>query len=290
VGAGDDPLRGIGVLSYSALHQLERCGYRFYLERVLGLPEEAPSPGRSAREGLDARARGTLVHRLLEAVDFAAAVAPEPDRVTALVRQLGVRASRTECRRISELTREMLCDDAPACARLRTRLAVARWTGREHPFAFSLQPRGPLLAGVFDLLAHEHDGCALVVDYKTDSLADDEDLSGRVEREYALQRHIYALALLRDGARAVEVVHWFWQRPQQPVSARYGAPEREALEHGLIARLEAARARGFAVSAQPHRGLCEGCPGRGGLCSWGEAETEREMPLDSGRKGEKKGR
>ena len=63
-----------------------------------------------------------------------------------------------------------------------------------------------------------------------------------------------------SGAPEVEVVHWFWQRPQEPVSVRCGAGEREALERELIARLGAARVRGFAVSSQPHRGLCR--PGR----------------------------
>ena len=146
-----------------------------------------------------------------------------------------------------------------------------------------------MLAGVLDLLACERDGCALVIDYKTDQVAEGEDLRERVQREYALQRHIYALALLRGGAPEVEVVHWFWRRPQVPISVRYGAGERETLERELITRLSAARARGFAVSSQPHRGLCEGCPGRGGLCSWGAAETGREMPAERDQKGLKKG-
>jgi ATP-dependent helicase/nuclease subunit A len=281
----EDPVHGVSVLSYSALHQLERCGYRFYLERVLGLCEEAPARGTAKRQGLEARARGTLVHRLLESVDFAAPAAPAPRRVAAIARQLGVAASRAECERVSALTRGMLCDAAPACARLRARASAAPQTRREHPFAFALQAGAPLLAGVLDLLAREQDGCALVIDYKTDQLAEGEDLCERVQREYALQRQIYALALLRGGAGEVEVVHWFWQRPQEPVGVRYGAGERAALERALIGRLRAARARGFAVSSRPHRGLCEGCPGRGGLCSWGEAETGREKPCSEGAEG-----
>src|SRR5205085_12178945 len=117
--------------------------------------------------------------------------------------------------------------------------------GREHPFACSLEPGAAMLAGVLDLLAREHDGCALVIDYKTDRLAEGEDLGERVKRDYALQRHIYALALLRGGAPEVEVVHWFWQRPQEPVSVRYGAGQREALERELTVPLRAARVRGF---------------------------------------------
>ena len=278
----EDPLQGVSVLSYSALHQLERCGYRFYLERILGLSEEAPARGTGRREGLTARARGMLVHRLLECVDLADPAAPAPRRVAAIARQLGVRASRDECERISTLIGGMLCEGAPACARLRARVAAAPQTRREHPFAFSLERGAPMLAGVLDLFVREQDGCALVIDYKTDRLAEREDVRERVQREYALQRHIYALALLRGGAPEVEVVHWFWQRPQVPISVRYGAGEREVLEGELSARLGAARVRGFAVSSQPHRGLCEGCPGRAGLCSWGEAETGREMPAERG--------
>jgi hypothetical protein len=55
------------------------------------------------------------------------------------------------------------------------------------------------------------------------------------------------------------------------------------LEEALRARVERARARGFAVSEAPHRGLCLTCPGRARLCSWNEADTLRERPvLESG--------
>jgi len=279
-----DPLEGMSALSYSALDQLERCGYRFYLERALGLGEEPPAHTDGGDGRLQARACGTLVHRLLEAIDFAAPAAPAPRRIAALARELGVRPSRGECERISALARAMLLDEAPACASLRSRLADAPQTRREHAIAFALEPGGPLLTGAIDLLAREHDGCALVVDYKTDRLADGEDLREHVERRYALQRQIYALALLRGGAPAVEVVHWFWHRPGGPVGARFGADDREQLECGLKEALQAARERRFAVSSMPHRGLCETCPGRRGLCSWSEAETLRPQPPSEGSK------
>jgi hypothetical protein len=61
------------ALSYSALALHRRCGYRYYLERVLGLPGDdaplvtaaAPAPPRGAAP-LDARVRGVLVHEALE--------------------------------------------------------------------------------------------------------------------------------------------------------------------------------------------------------------------------------
>src|SRR5581483_12372010 len=52
-------------LSYSALEEYARCGYRFYVERVLGLPalDVSAGPGGGANGGTE---RGILVHALLE--------------------------------------------------------------------------------------------------------------------------------------------------------------------------------------------------------------------------------
>ncbi len=63
----------------------------------------------------------------------------------------------------------------------------------------------------------------------------------------------------------MEVVHWFLERPHEPVAARYAASEREALERRLGELLERARERvqAFPVSPEPHRGLCLTCPGSG---------------------------
>ena len=87
--------------------------------------------------------------------------------------------------------------------------------------------------------------------------------------------------MLRDGAPAVEIVHWFLERPRDWVSARYAAADRSALEEELGARIARARASALRVSERPHRGLCETCPGRGGLCSWSDAHTLREQPAET---------
>ena len=76
----------------------------------------------------------------------------------------------------------------------------------------------------------------------------------------------------------MEVVHWFLARPAEWVGARYQAAERPALEASLAGRLQRARSGAFAVSERPHRGLCLTCPGRAGLCRWGDAETLRADP------------
>ena len=68
-------------LSYSALEDYARCGYRYHLQRVLGLPDEPPPPGVPAAPGLPGTVRGTIVHGLLEELDFAAPRAPSREDV-----------------------------------------------------------------------------------------------------------------------------------------------------------------------------------------------------------------
>jgi ATP-dependent helicase/nuclease subunit A len=265
----------ISALSYTSLSELERCGYRYYLERVIGLAEDRAA-ARRAGHGLDARARGTLVHRLMELLDFARPRPPSAEDVAAAGRELGMRVGEGERVEISQLI------ETAGRATLATRIAAARTVRREHPFAFSLGPQEPLITGVIDLMAGERDGGYLVLDYKSDRLAPGVRLGDLVERDYAVQRLLYALAVLREGALQVEVVHWFLERPEEWASARYTAADRAALEEQLAERLARARERPFAVSPRPHRGLCLTCPGRVGLCSWGEAETLREVPERSG--------
>ena len=45
-----------------------------------------------------------------------------------------------------------------------------------------------------------------------------------------VQRLLYALAALREGALTVEVAHWFLERPAEPAVARFTLAERPALE------------------------------------------------------------
>jgi ATP-dependent exoDNAse (exonuclease V) beta subunit len=266
------------TLSYTSLSELERCGYRYYLERVLGLPEQAAAdPATPRHRGLEARARGTLIHRLMElelarprATSQPLAVLPE--RVGEVARRMAMRVGREERAEIAALI--TAAGDAPPIARL----AGARSLRREYPFAFPAGPEGTLMTGVIDLLAQEANGGYLVLDYKSDRLEPDTDLEALVEERYSVQRELYALALLRTGADTVEVVHWFLERPAEWVLARFHAGDRAALQKSLQARIARASERGFAVSQRPHRELCSTCPGRGGLCSWGEAEALRKNP------------
>ncbi len=252
------------ALSYSSLSQYRRCGYRFYLERVLGLPatagsgtqagEGAPEPalGASGASGLAATERGVLVHLLLERLDFRRPLLPAdaPEDVNNLVAAF---------------------IESP----LRRRLAGAREVRREEGFCFLLEDA--LITGVLDVVATEAGGTTLVVDYKSDRLeaADPADV---VAREYAIQRLIYALAALRAGAASVEVVHLFLERPAEPVSANYWRRDMVALEGELLALAGGASSGEFPVSDKPCLALCAGCPGENGLCSWPPEMTRRQTP------------
>jgi ATP-dependent helicase/nuclease subunit A len=261
------------TLSYTSLSELERCGYRYYVERVLGLPEDrAAARHDAARGGLDARTRGTLIHRVMESVEFTRARGLSEEDIAGFARELGMRVTAGERAEIARLVA------AARTAQPAARVAAAATVRREHPFAFSLDGGGPLVTGVIDLLAGEADGGFLVLDYKSDRVGAAVDLEALVEREYAIQRLLYALAVLRAGAASVEIVHWFLERPERWASARYAAGERSELERELGARIERAADAGATVSARPHRGLCLTCPARAGLCSWSEEQTLREDP------------
>jgi hypothetical protein len=260
------------TLSYTSLSQLERCGYRYYLERVLGMPEQRiAATGAAASGGLDARARGVLVHRLMERLEFSGAAPPDAARVGAVARELGLEPAAREREDLARLLARAL--GGP----LSRRLAAATRLRREHPFAFSLGDGAPLVTGVIDLLCDEADGTALIVDYKSDRLAADANPEQIVARDYAVQRLLYALAVLREGAVVAEVVHWFLERPEEPAVARYTLAELASLEEALAGRLADAWAKPFAVSPRPHRALCLSCPGRATLCSWSDSEALREL-------------
>lgn len=275
---GQSPLApALARLSYSSLGAYDRCGYRFYLQRVLGLPDVAPPTARSGRGepagdgGLDPRLRGTLVHEVLERIDLRAPAAPAPATWRAFAAGHGAELTDEE---VADLTALV---EAFAGCDLRERLARAAGVRREAPFTLALEPGGaaPLLHGVVDVIARERDGRTLVVDHKTDRL-DGADPSELADRAYGAQRAAYALAALTDGADSVEVAHLFLERPDAPASAGFTAGDAPALREQLLELAEGALAGRFPVAARPHRELCSTCPGRRTLCSHPEALTLRE--------------
>ncbi|MGN6372564.1 MAG: UvrD-helicase domain-containing protein [Solirubrobacteraceae bacterium] len=268
------------TVSYSSLAELERCGYRYYLERVLRMGERRGGAVNATDGGVAARTRGAIIHMLLERVDFAQVRPPTPTDVASVASRLRVRVSRSEREAIAALVARAL--HAP----LANRIAQGRGARREHPFTFSLGGEHPLVTGVLDLLVHEPDGSALIVDYKSDRLHADENLETVVQSEYGLQRLLYAFAALEAGAERVQVAHWFLERPEEPVLASFAAEHQPALRAQLLERMRGLREQGFSVAQVPHRGICATCPGRGTLCLWGDTHTSRELstPLESPRR------
>ena len=272
------------TLSYSALRAWKECGYRFYLERVLGLPREpAPPPPPDVElpvpaGGIDLLTRGSLVHELLEELDLATggpwAEGGDPAERLARVHEVAARHDL-------ELTGEEADDldalvEVVARGELRARLAAATRVQREYGFAF---PLGQItMNGFVDILAEEADGGALVVDYKSDRLEPGADLEAYVEDGYAVQRRLYALAALRAGAPRVEVVYALLDRPAEPVRSTYTAEDVPRLERDLLDLAAGPLGGDYRVSATPHRELCATCPGRRAMCSWPEEMTLREAP------------
>ena len=240
-------------LSYSSLQDYARCGYRFYLERLLGLPRvppprERPDVEEPAEPALDPRLRGTIVHELLETLDFASPATPAPEDVEALAATLGAEPSAHEVEDIRGLVGAFAA--SPLCARL----ASARSVRREAPFAFALEPGGggPLVRGVVDVLAAEDASTTLVVDYKSDRL-DGADPATLVERDYSTQRLVYALAALTGGAERVEVAYCFLERPAEQVTASFGRAEAPALAERLTTLARGVLDERYEVTPAPHR-------------------------------------
>jgi len=208
-----------------------------------------------------------VVHALLEGVDFAA-----PGPFTAEAVRNAASAGGVALEAGEDLAAIAALADAFSRSPLCARLAASAEVRREVPFAF-LTHGGLLLRGFLDAAGLEADGTLLVVDYKSDRI---EDPQAQLERDYAIQRLVYALAGLASGATGVEVAHCFLRRPELLLSVRYRADDREALESELAARLEPLREGRFEVSANPGLQRCGTCPGRARLCSWEEVMTLRE--------------
>lgn len=257
------PALPVTRLSYSSLEEYARCGYRFYVERVLGLPAlEIRGATSGAHGGTE---RGILVHALLEKLDFRHPVAPP---AAAIMRAAAEPMSFEEAKMIGELIEGFVGSE------LCGRLGRSRDVRREQRFSFALES-GVLLTGALDVLAREPGDAMLVVDYKSDRL-EQRDPVAVVERQYAVQRLIYALAALRAGARAVEVAHVFLEQADRPVVANFSSAQKPALERQLGDLAARVLQREFRVTEIPHRGVCSGCPAEGGLCSYPVAMTRRD--------------
>ena len=83
-----------------------------------------------------------------------------------------------------------------------------------------------------------------------------------VERDYAVQRLLYALAALRAGAPRVEVVHALLERPAEPVTATYTAADVPTLERDLLDLAAGPLGGDYRVSRDAAPRAVRDCPGR----------------------------
>ena len=245
------PLHTLRSLSYTALSLFERCSYRYYAERVVGLRPTDGSYRIPGQTGLAATEIGDAVHRLLELVDLSAPAAPELEQV----RTWYPEATDEEVERIGAFV------DSYCRSELAQRIAALPGVTVERPFAF--EHDGVLLHGRLDVL-HRENGRALVLDYKTNTLeeATPEEI---IEHDYRVQRLVYALACFRAAADEVEVVYHFLERPDAVVSTTYrrdAIPELEAELSEAIGRIRAGEFR-----PTPSEFVCAGCPALDVVCA-----------------------
>ncbi len=218
-------------LSYAALTDYGRCGYRFLVERVIGLGGDAvaaipeshggstdhdpiapPARARHSRMGF-----GRAVHELLEWCARNDWTAPPDELVEASLTREG--AGAPEAGRAHEAIAGWL--SSPLLAELRDEGARFR---PEVPFRVELGA-GTVLRGTIDLLAtgaRSAPDIPTVVDFKTDRLAGGS--VGDLDAAYALQRDLYAAAVAdATGVSAVRSAYVFLEQPDQPIVATLDA-------------------------------------------------------------------
>ena len=248
------PVHRVRRLSFSALALFDRCSYRYYAERIVGMrPTDERRAAEPGTAGLAATEIGDAVHRLLELVNLEQPVPPED--LAARVRDWYPSVSEDELERIDGFVRSY-CE-----SELARRVATLPSARPERPFAF--EHDGVLLHGRLDVLQIEGER-AVVVDYKTNSLAEGtpEEI---VENDYHLQRLVYALACFRADAQEVEVVYHFLERPDAVVSTVFRIEQISELEAELseaIARINAGEFR-----PTPSEFICAGCPALDVVCA-----------------------
>ncbi|MDY0340031.1 MAG: UvrD-helicase domain-containing protein [Coriobacteriia bacterium] len=229
-------------VSYTALATYERCPYHYHLVRMARLPLPVRA---GATTALDF---GSALHQVLQRVSDVADLGPVLD---AALSSAGLDPSfRPALERAA-----MTFLESPLADRVR----AAERVEREAPFLVPIA--GTVLSGAIDLIAWSGSH-ALIVDYKTGA----GPLELEVARErYRLQAECYALAALHAGARSVEAVFAEIERGREIVFS-YDKDGLSVLTGRVSAPVLAITRGEFAPLETYVRGLCDTCPGFGGLC------------------------
>lgn len=259
-----------GPLSYAALARWRRCGLRRHLERDLGLSATPDRYGLNT----DPEPAATVVPAgpvdlagVFDEVEFG------PHVLTRGARRFGIRfhdvlAGVDWAHDIDwngELTRAGFGDDdreraLELCERieaspLRDRLRQA--TDLTSELLFTVQAAEHIVQGFIDVLAGEEDTNALVIDWKSGE--DEEDLFAA---DYALQRHLYALAALRAHARPARVdVVSFHAHDGRADTETLTAADIERLEARVDTEIHATMDLPAEPAATARQAFCTGCPG-----------------------------
>ena len=214
---------------------------------------------------------GSAVHAVLERVGPGAEPAAVEAAIALATEAPEWRLAPRSIDHVRALTRQALASPA----------LVDLWAGgppsREVPFTLAVGADGQMIGGVLDAWTVGADGVAVVVDYKTDRLAPEQDLAALTAERYGLQQRVYALAALRAGAERVRVVHLYVRAATGgAVEAVWHARDAAALDAEVAAAAAAVQSHPEPqVTLRPNRWTCKGCQIRGTLCGWPEELTER---------------
>jgi ATP-dependent helicase/nuclease subunit A len=263
VGNGRPPRRlDAPHLSNAALELYGRCGYRFYVERMLGL-----RPLDVAEGGEGALAFGSAVHSLLEWSARNRWLEPPAEHVRAALARAGLEASAETAGRAMEFVGGWLGSELRSGLERHARLAP------EAPFL--LEIGGAVVRGQLDLLVRDPAGPPLVVDYKTNALRSREP--AELMDRYETQRDLYALAAATAaGAEEARTAFVFLERPGEPVVREHDAAAIAATRERLGSLVAGIAGGEFEVTHRPHRELCQDCPARPRLCVHPPELTLRE--------------
>lgn len=287
------PADGVTVLSPTALEEWARCGFRYFLGRILHLADRAEPERIVQLSGLD---RGLLLHRILERFVGEALDRPEgpphpdepwpaadrarlhqiADRVFARAESEGRTGRRLawahQQRVLHGLLDQFLAHDddyrrQTATTPVAVELAFGRSSGDPALVLDLPDGRAVRLQGQADRVDVDAEGRRWVVDYKTGSSSylgriDDDPVVGGTR----LQLGVYAEAARARGAAEVAAHYWYVDDRGQRLGYPWTAERRERLLDAIAATVEGIESGHFPARPgefnwfQGTNDNCGGCP------------------------------
>ena len=155
-----------------------------------------------------AMAFGNLVHRALELVDF-----NKPETVDIAVEQARMEMTGIDADNVDKARNIVKrAIETP----LLKRAAHSRRSRKEYPFVIETE-KNVTLSGIVDLV-FEEDGSLVVIDYKTDDIADQESAAARMDEGYREQGRIYSESLEKITGLKVKEAIILFLGPDPPIA------------------------------------------------------------------------